>query len=120
MSDTFGITPRSFRLILDAFDARPEILEARIFGSRALGSQKSGSDIDIALFGPEVGEATARKLSETLNEETPIPYHVDVVPFEECGNAELKRHISDFGIVFWRRGGRGPIKEPLAIEKGTP
>jgi predicted nucleotidyltransferase len=78
-------------------------MEVRIFGSRALGNPKKGSDIDIALFGPEASEATARKLSEVLNEELPIPYHVDVVLFEVCENEDLKQHISKSGKVLWQR-----------------
>ena len=103
MSDSFGITPRSIQYIRSALGRIPEIMEARIFGSRALGNPQKSSDIDIALFGPESSETTARKLSEVLNEELPIPYHVDVVVFEACENEDLKQHISKIGKVLWQR-----------------
>ena len=41
------------------------ISEARIFGSRALGNFKNGSDIDIALFGPEADEESVSWLLKT-------------------------------------------------------
>jgi uncharacterized protein len=103
MSNPFGISEHSLELILETFGAFPEIEEVRIFGSRALGNYKNGSDIDIALLGTKASETIARKISLILNEEMPIPYHVDVIAFEACENEELKRHISDFGKVMWSR-----------------
>ena len=81
MSDTaaFGLSRRMMELLVGALARFPQIAEARIFGSRSMGNFKAGSDIDLALFGPELDEATVRKLSVLLNEELPIPHHVDVV-----------------------------------------
>jgi hypothetical protein len=36
-------------------------------------------------------------LSTVLNEEAPLPYHVDVVAFELCENEKLKEHILRHG-----------------------
>jgi predicted nucleotidyltransferase len=100
MSDSalFGLSRRVVELLSGALARFPQITEARIFGSRSLGNYKNGSDIDLAIFGPELDENTVRKLSTLLNEELPIPHHVDVVWYEACENEELKAHIREHGI----------------------
>jgi uncharacterized protein len=56
MSDTatFGLSSRVVGMLIGALARFPQITEARIFGSRSLGNFKNGSDIDLALFGPEL------------------------------------------------------------------
>jgi predicted nucleotidyltransferase len=102
MSDiaAFGLSRRIFELLSSSFARFPQIKEARIFGSRSMGNFKNGSDIDLALFGSELDEATVRKLSTLLNEELPIPHHVDVVWYDACENEELKAHIREHGRRF--------------------
>ena len=52
---------------------------------------------DLALFGTELDERTVQRISTLLNEELPIPHHVDVVWYEACENEELKAHIDEHG-----------------------
>ena len=100
----FGITPKSFELIVESIAARPEIERVLIFGSRAMGNAKHGSDIDLALYGEKVTRATAESLSGELNERAPIPYSVDVVAYREIDHDGLKDHIDTEGREFFRRG----------------
>ncbi len=102
--EQFGITEKSFDLIVESISARPEIERALIFGSRAMGNAKRGSDIDLALCGEKVTRATAEALSRELNEQLPIPYYVDVVAYREIDHDRLKRHIDAEGREFFRRG----------------
>lgn len=46
---TFGITEKSYQLLLDAFVKYQEVEEVILFGSRAKGTYKKGSDIDLAI-----------------------------------------------------------------------
>ena len=100
----FGITEKSFDLIVKSISVRPEIERALIFGSRAMGNARQGSDIDLALYGEKVTRATAEALSRELNERVPIPYYVDVVAYRDIDHHELKRHIDIEGREFFRRG----------------
>jgi len=93
----FGLSPRILDMLDRAIGRFPAIAEAKIFGSRAMGNYKNGSDIDLAVFGPDLDAATVRKLSTLLNEELPITHHVDVVWYEACENADLKAHIDEHG-----------------------
>jgi len=97
VSETFGITERSLEIVISAVARFPEVECALVFGSRAMGNYKPGSDIDLALMGSAVGVDTARRLSVILNEEEPIPYKVDVVAYSACESEELRRHIDQWG-----------------------
>jgi predicted nucleotidyltransferase len=101
--ERFGITEKSFDLITEAIGRRPEIERAVIFGSRATGNAKHGSDIDLAIYGEKVTPATAESLSRELNERVPIPYYVDVVAYGHTDHEGLKRHIDTEGREFFRR-----------------
>ncbi len=64
---------------------------AILFGSRAKGNYKKGSDIDLAVVGNE------RLLSYYLNEEINLPYFFDVVNLEKITNKKLLEHITRVG-----------------------
>ncbi len=94
---SFGLSERILDMLTTAIARFPQIEEAKIFGSRAMGNYKNGSDIDLAVFGSKLDADRVRKLSVMLNEELPIPHRVDVVWYEACENDELKAHIDEFG-----------------------
>lgn len=100
MNESFGLSAKTLDLLKSAFERFPEIEEARVFGSRALGNYKKGSDIDLAILGRRVNETTVRRISLLLNQELPIPYHVDVVCYELCENEALRSHIAAYGRKF--------------------
>ena len=66
----FGLKQSDLQNIIDVIQQQMEIEEAIIFGSRAKGNYRAGSDIDIALKGPKVNIITTRNISYILNEET--------------------------------------------------
>jgi uncharacterized protein len=101
--ERYGIAERSFCLIVSALRARPEIERAMIFGSRAMGTAKHGSDIDIAIEGANVTRHLADELSLELNERLPIPYYVDVVAYNTTDHPGLREHIATHGHELYSR-----------------
>ncbi len=77
--------------------ATPKVKDAVIFGSRAIGNYKRGSDIDIALFGENLNREEKNRIQAQLNEETLMPYFFDVLHFDTLKNEDLKKHILSFG-----------------------
>ena len=67
--------------------------KAIIFGSRAKGNYKKGSDVDIAIIGDE------RKVAYCLNEESNLAYFFDIVNLEKIQNTSLMEHINRVGKV---------------------
>ena len=50
MDNKFGLPQRTIGVILDFFKTKPEIEKVVIYGSRAKGTFKNGSDIDFAIW----------------------------------------------------------------------
>lgn len=103
MMNRFGISEKSFKLLLEALTKYPQVEEAIIFGSRAKGNSKKGSDIDLAIRGAQCSALLALTLQSYFNEELPIPYMVDVLDYNSLNHQELKAHIDRVGVKFYQR-----------------
>jgi len=99
----FGITEKSFAHIQETLAEYPEIEKVLIFGSRAMGTARRGSDIDLALFGEKVTLKLALDLAGRFRYRVPIPYFVDVVAAEHTNNEALKAHIKQEGKLFYEK-----------------
>ncbi len=97
----FGITPKSYQLLIDTFVKYPQIEKAILFGSRAKGNYKKSSDIDLALLGKNCNASIALNIKGILNEDLPIPYFVDIVDYDSLKHKDLKNHIDRIGIEFY-------------------
>ena len=89
--------------ITDIIHSFPEIDQAIIFGSRAMGNYKNGSDVDIALKGKNISHEIVAEIRYRLNEETLLPFFFDVVDFNELQNEDLIAHINQFGKVLFTK-----------------
>lgn len=85
--------------VLASFEA---IDKAVLYGSRAKGTYKTGSDIDLALFGTTLSRTTVFSLHDALDE-LYLPYTFDLSIFATIDNAELREHIGRVGKVFYER-----------------
>lgn len=93
----FGISIKSYNLMMDTLAKYPVIEKTVIFGSRAIGNYKHGSDIDLAIFGKDVTIETVDEISIELNEKLPIPYYFDIVHYEGLSHEGLRNHIDTYG-----------------------
>lgn len=100
----FGISENTYKALLTVFSHYQQIEIVFIFGSRAKGNFRPGSDIDLAIKGKNCTPALAMELSAKINEGLPIPYKVDVVDYDSLNHQELKEHIDRVGIKFYRKG----------------
>ena len=101
--NNFGISDKSWKILIDTVESFKEIEKAVIFGSRAKGNYKKGSDIDIAVYGKKADSQVALNLSAKLNENKPTPYFYDIIAVDASDNIELKEHIQRAGKVFFER-----------------
>ncbi len=97
----FGFSQQDQEHLRSALRKFPEIEQAIIFGSRAMGNNKKGSDVDLAIAGKNITSTTAIRLRSLLNEELPLPYFFDVVVYEKITNDKLKRHIDEHGVALF-------------------
>ncbi len=68
-----------------------------LFGSRALGTQKKHSDVDIAILCKD--RKTFLSYKTYLEYETSVPYTFDVIRLSDVSHKKLLKHIEDHGIL---------------------
>ena len=95
----FGLSENTLTLINDCLKRFPEIVWVKIYGSRAKGDYRRGSDIDLVYSSPTDCSA---ELHEALDD-LPTPYLFDVTHYESLRHEELKAHIERVGVVFYQR-----------------
>lgn len=87
-----GLSEDQVRLIKETIENFAPAVEAvSVFGSRATGTYKSYSDIDLVLYG-DINEETIDRLW-TCFAESRLPYKVDVTAYNLVTHPPLKEHI---------------------------
>jgi predicted nucleotidyltransferase len=87
------------KLIL-IFSKFSEIKSVKLFGSRALGNARKGSDIDLCLF----GESCDYQLIAQIKNELDLlnsPYLFDIIIYHKIESEALKAHINQFGETIY-------------------
>ena len=72
-----------------------------LYGSRALGTHKPGSDIDLALFGSKVTPDLIATIA-ILIDDLLLPYTLDLTAYVLIDNAALREHIDRVGIELFK------------------
>ena len=99
----YGLSEHQIDEIIHILSAYPAIEEAILFGSRATGTFKKASDIDLVINGKKVDGALAAKLKEHLEDETHLPFFFDVIAYPSITAESLKKQIHDYGIVLYHQ-----------------
>lgn len=103
MKNRLGLFEADLQNVVSVLTQFPEVEYASIFGSRAKGNYKNGSDVDIALKGKQLSFTILTRINSILNEETSMPYRFDVLNYETITNNELKEHIDRVGLVIYNK-----------------
>ena len=93
-----GLSNKDMSIIKAVLQDFSEIESATLFGSRAKGNFKTGSDIDIAISLKKGFQKSIQKIHDKLEEETPLPYFFDVIDINTIQNSDLIAHIKRVGI----------------------
>jgi len=99
----FGLPQTTISTIRRILTEMPAVEKAVIYGSRAKGNYRPGSDIDLTLFGSDLNLAVLGQIAARLDE-SPIPYQVDLSLSDQIENVGLREHIERVGKVFYERG----------------
>jgi len=97
----FGLKDKVLEKITAVFESVSGIEEAIIYGSRALGNFREGSDIDMTLK----GEITFNELIQIEKElgEKMLPYTFDISVYHRLSNQDLIAHIDRVGKQLYRK-----------------
>jgi predicted nucleotidyltransferase len=94
----FGLSTDALEGVLDVLRRSPRIHRVRLFGSRALGTFREGSDVDLAIEGAGLSLGDLLALHVRLDELN-LPYGFDLVDVATVTNPALASHIERFGIT---------------------
>ncbi len=100
---TFGLSAGISADLRRVFAGYPEIDQVLIFGSRAKGGFRSGSDIDLAVVAPTMSENRFTRLWDELDA-LPILFRMDVLHWDTLKNERLRQKICGEGKVFFGGG----------------
>ena len=98
----FGLSSTVIDKFTAIFSKYPEIKEVVIYGSRAKGDFRPGSDIDITLKGNKITPDIRSKVWLDLDEAN-TPYLIDLSIFHQLDSNGLIDHINRVGETFYKK-----------------
>jgi len=98
----FGLSEQTIAKICVVFAKHPAIDKAVLYGSRAKGNFKPGSDIDLSLHGDGLTVRDLNTISAELDDLL-LPYTIDLLIFDKLDHVKLREHIERVGVVFYQR-----------------
>ena len=104
----FGLKESTITKICDLFSRHPAVQKVVLYGSRAKGNYRNGSDIDLTVFGDELSFRDLGKIESELDDLL-LPYKIDLSLFNMISSEELKEHIGRVGVVFFESREEGQL-----------
>ena len=97
----FGLKDLEISALCNVLASVPEVEEAIIYGSRARGTNRISSDIDITLKGSNLTYLQLALLDAKIDD-LYLPYFVDLSLFSMLRNTDLIESIEREGKVLYR------------------
>ena len=97
-----GLNFETVEQICEVLGKHPEVATAVLYGSRAKGTHKPGSDIDLCLSGKNLTLSLLLKI-ETQLDDLLLPYKIDLSLLDSIDNSSLIEHIKRVGVVFYKK-----------------
>ena len=97
-----GLTAGQLNKLNSVFSQFDALVEVRIYGSRAKGNYRTGSDVDLALFGDDFSHHDLTSLALQLDD-LMLAYTFDLSRFQDIESDELIEHINRVGITIYKK-----------------
>lgn len=96
----YGLSDRTIADLQTVFRNQANIRQVLIFGSRAKGNYRPGSDIDLALVGDGI---TLKQRNELLHrfDDMGILYKIDLIDYNKHVGTPIGDHIKRVGQVLY-------------------
>ena len=111
----FGISEKSMDIIFSIYEKYPQIERVIVYGSRAMGNFREGSDIDMTIIADGVFSYDDLLHVADDFDNSMLPYLVDVSDFSQLKSESLKDHIRRRGKVLYQRKS-APLAKPKVTE----
>ena len=100
---SYGLPTEALDQILQLLEGESAVEGVILYGSRALGRQRPGSDLDLCLVAPSLGLGELLQLHARLDDLL-LPWSIDLQLHHQIDHPALLEHIERVGI----RLGAGP------------
>ena len=98
----FGLKEETMAAINGVFRVHPAIERAVLYGSRAKGNFKMGSDVDLTLEGDDMTSEELAQVEQELDDLL-LPYTFDLSVVRQITHPGLLDHIRRVGVTFYQR-----------------
>lgn len=98
----WGLPDRAVARMRAVLAKFPNLDQAILYGSRAKGTQREGSDIDLTLVGNALTLTDLGGIDDALDDLL-LPYRTDLSLFHQIDHEDLRAHIARVGVVFYQR-----------------
>ncbi len=97
----YGLRGDEIEKIITVFKKYTKVDKVILYGSRAMGTYKPGSDIDLTV----IGKLKLKELNNITSDldELVLPFRFDVSLNHQISNLDLLDHINRFGTVFYTK-----------------
>lgn len=99
----YGLKADAIARINGILATHPKIEETILYGSRAMGNFRDGSDIDLCLVGETLTLTELLKIENELDDLL-LPHKIDLSLFHMLDNPDLIDHIRRVGVMFYGPG----------------
>src|SRR5438105_11177988 len=90
--NAFGLSDRWFRTFVQDIAAHPKVDRVLLYGSRARGDFRDGSDIDLAVDAPTMTQTEWSRLIWRL-EDSPYIVKKDIVHLQDITDPDFKKRV---------------------------
>ena len=95
-----GLPEGAQQKLMEVFDSQPKLQEVWLYGSRAMGRDRPGSDVDLCLTGETLGHRDLLRLMASVDDLL-LPWQVDLALRHQLPD-DLLEHINRVGRCIWR------------------
>lgn len=99
-----GLSDEEHGQLRGILSEEPCVTEAILYGSRAMGTHRPGSDVDITLVGAGLTTRRLLDLSHRIDD-LMMPYTFDLSILDQIDSQSLMDHIKRVGKVIYRYAG---------------
>lgn len=92
----YGLPEQALRRLLETLYRNTAVERVVLYGSRAKGNYRPGSDIDLCLFAPAMTLPELLRLGGDIDELL-LPWKVDLCLWHQLDNPALREHIQRVG-----------------------
>ena len=98
----FGLSPATLEKLNSVFAQHTAIDSVLLYGSRAKGNYRAGSDIDLTIKGSEIPFDELMQIENEIDD-LMLPYTVDLSQYRQLENTGLIAHIDRVGIAIYKK-----------------